>query len=101
MGSENVFILDQENRHGGVYIYSRMFCFYPAFIVIFVLLTSMSMKVLIILPGDFARNLGRIEIFQGSLDYAELHIIAHLTMLHGVVPNHLLPFTDYEFFGSA
>ena len=87
-----------------MYIFRRLFRLYPAFIVTFeisVLLTPMSMEALIALPGDSARNLERIEIFQGSLYYAELHITAHLTMLHGIVPGHLLPFTDYAFLGQA
>ena len=98
------FLLDQQKVSYRYYIWPRFLRLYPAFIVTFAiaaLLTPASMAALTDLPEGTLRNAGRLRIFQGSLDQAAPHIIAHLTMLHGLVPGRMLPFTDYAFLGQA
>ena len=98
------FLLSQKPSSYRDYIIPRFFRLFPAYIIAFfasVLLTPMSMNVLTSIPDLSARNIGRMQILQSSMDHTLTHTLAHLTMLHGLVPDRLLPFSDYAFLGQA
>ena len=43
----------------------------------------------------------RVEIAANSLTYWWQHLLAHITLLHGLIPNRILPDTDFAFLGQA
>ncbi|MEO8301498.1 MAG: acyltransferase, partial [Rhizomicrobium sp.] len=95
-----------DHRHEGYwpFIVRRFFRLFPLFLV--VLLVS----ALFVVPGQtwqaafpwktpFVQGLSAIA--KSSADYLPEHIMVHLTMLHGLVPYFLLPFSEYGIVGQA
>jgi peptidoglycan/LPS O-acetylase OafA/YrhL len=86
------------------YIYRRFLRLFPAYLVcllISVAIVRPSLQALQALGAETAHNAIRIQIFTDSLNHFWAEVIAHLTMLHGLVPNRLLPSKDYAFIGQA
>ena len=86
------------------YIVRRFLRLFPAYLV------CLLISVLILPITDVAlhsvhpftdRTFARIAILQASRTEFWPHLLAHLTMLHGVIPDSLLPDTDYTFLGQA
>jgi peptidoglycan/LPS O-acetylase OafA/YrhL len=86
------------------YIYRRFLRLFPAYLVCLLISIAMvrpSLQALQALGAETAHNAVRIQIFTDSLNHFWAEVLAHLTMLHGVVPNRLLPSKDYAFIGQA
>ncbi|GBE92002.1 acyltransferase family protein [Nostoc cycadae] len=79
----------------------RIFPAYFVCLVFSILLTDISVQALQNLPWKAEKNLIRLQIFQDSLDYFWQHLIAHITMLHGVIPDSMLPSSSFTFIGQA
>lgn len=86
------------------YIARRFLRLFPAYLVCLFLSVAMlyvSIEALLSIECPTTRILQRIAIFQASLADFWLHLMAHLTLLHGLIPQRFLPFTDYAFIGQA
>ncbi len=86
------------------YIYRRFWRLFPAYLVCLLLSIAMlrpSLQALQTLGTPSLHDATRIQIFNDSLDHFWPQLFAHLTMLHGLAPNRLLPSSDYAFVGQA
>jgi peptidoglycan/LPS O-acetylase OafA/YrhL len=94
-----------EGRHEGYtpYMIRRFFRIFPVYL--FYLVASV-----IIQPFERAAFLGgpqafmqdrRLEILNNTEAYWWQHLVAHLTLLHGLVPERWLPDTNFAFLGQA
>jgi peptidoglycan/LPS O-acetylase OafA/YrhL len=50
-------------------------------------------------PGWFSEIHG--ELYASQVRYLTMHLLAHLTMLHGAIPNTILPLSEYAFLPPA
>jgi peptidoglycan/LPS O-acetylase OafA/YrhL len=62
---------------------------------------NVSVETLSSLDWQHPQNAFRIQVFNDSLHQFIPHFVAHLTMLHGLVPPSLLPNSQYAFIGQA
>jgi peptidoglycan/LPS O-acetylase OafA/YrhL len=86
------------------YLYRRFLRLFPAYLICLLISVAMvrpSMVALQMLDGNSARKAARIQIFSDSITHFWPQIIAHVTMLHGLVPSRLLPSASYAFIGQA
>jgi peptidoglycan/LPS O-acetylase OafA/YrhL len=86
------------------YIFRRFWRLFPAYLVCLLISIAMlppSLRALQSLGTPSLHNAARIQIFSDSLDHFWPQLLAHLTMLHGLVPTRLLPSSDYAFIGQA
>ncbi|MEI2580831.1 acyltransferase family protein [Scytonema sp. PRP1] len=98
------YLLDSGRENYKQFIIRRFFRLYPAYfvcLIISILSVGISLEALNTLSWESARNAVRIDILNHSLDYFLHHLIAHLTMLHGVIPHSILPSSSYAFIGQA
>jgi peptidoglycan/LPS O-acetylase OafA/YrhL len=98
------YLLDSGRENYKQFIIRRFFRLYPAYfvcLIISILSIGISLEALNTLSWESVRNAVRIDIFNHSLDYFLHHLIAHLTMLHGVIPHSILPSSSYAFIGQA
>lgn len=86
------------------YISRRIKRLYPVYIFAFFLSIGFAWIAYEALQSaDFGsvRNAGRITILDHSFKNWEMNTLAHMTMLHGVVPDSWLPLGAYAFLGQA
>jgi len=86
--------------------YVRRACrLFPAYLVcLFVsafLTLDPSIAALKALPWDTTRTADRLLYLQNSRDAFWTHLSLHVPLLHGIVPERLLPSTSYAFMGPA
>jgi peptidoglycan/LPS O-acetylase OafA/YrhL len=99
-----IFLLLSNTRESyGVYLYRRFMRIFPAFALC--LIASAAMLPLAIdaihsLP-ETQRNAARLVYLIDSRDRLFVHLAAHLTMLHGVMPKMWLSNSDYAILGQA
>jgi len=53
------------------------------------------------LPWDGPRTAGRLEIFENTRQFYWPHLFLHTFLLHGIVPDKILPSTSFAFMGQA
>lgn len=97
-------LLNKEDEKYERYIARRFLRLFPSYLVCLLLSVAMlypSIEALLSIEEPTTRTLQRIAIFQASLTDFWSHLVAHLTLLHGLIPQHILPFTDYAFIGQA
>ena len=86
------------------YLSRRFLRIYPVYIFAFVLSVAMSGIAYDALEAaDFpgSKNADRIAIYEASFAMWPQHLLSHLTLLHGIVPNQWLPFGAYAFLGQG
>ncbi len=86
------------------YITRRALRLFPAYIVclvISILILNLSIGVLHALPWDANRTEGRLAYLEASRTNFWPHLLLHSTMLHGLIPDSVLPYTSYAFMGQA
>lgn len=100
-----IFLMYDKRRPGyGAFLWCRLLRLYPVYVVAFVASVMMGDFTLATLqeaPFTGLRWQSRVDILHSALDWPEAHILAHLTLLHGVVPHWLLPHAAYAFLGQA
>jgi len=79
----------------------RLFPIYLISLYVSVLLLEPSMTALQQLPWDGPRTSDRLEIFQNTINYFWTHLFLHTFLLHGIVPDKILPSTSFAFMGQA
>lgn len=93
---------DQPKR---VFYLRRALRLFPAYLICLVLsafvMLQLSIDALNALPWDAPRTAGRLQYLHASRDAFWTHLMLHTGLLHGLVPDQLLPFTSYAFMGQA
>ena len=79
----------------------RLFPIYLLSLYVSVLLLQPSMTALQQLPWDGPRTADRLVIFQNTMDYFWSHLFLHTALLHGIIPDKILPSTSFAFMGQA
>lgn len=88
----------------GDYMRGRLLRIYPAFFVALVLsllVMPIGREALQHIPFDAPQNAHRLRIMDATVENLWLHLAAHLTMLHGVVPHNLLKYVETAIIGQA
>ncbi len=88
----------------GTFMMGRLLRIYPAYLVAFVLsvlCADFAMSVLQTAPYPGPRGEVRIVLMQSAFDRMPEHLLAHLTLLHGLIPEGWLPNAAYAFLGQA
>jgi peptidoglycan/LPS O-acetylase OafA/YrhL len=88
----------------GTYLKRRIMRIYPAFMLAFVLsILTAGIAYQAVLHADFesVRNAGRLSILDESFLNAPWHVIAHATLIHGLIPEEWLKFGSYAFLGQG
>ena len=101
-----VIFLMMARRHEGYFAFlaGRLWRLYPAYLLAFVLsvlCSPLALSALEQAPFAGARLTDRLTILQDSRDQMAAHIAAHLTLLHGLVPQSFLPSAPYAFLGQG
>ena len=98
------YLLDTAQEKYGQFIIRRFLRLFPAYLVcliLSILMINVSIETLASLDWQHPQNAFRIQVFNDSLHQFIPHFVAHLTMLHGLVPPSLLPNSQYAFIGQA
>jgi peptidoglycan/LPS O-acetylase OafA/YrhL len=88
----------------GTYLKRRVLRIYPAFMLAFVLsILTAGIAYQAVAHADFdsVRNAGRLKILDESFLNWPWHLIAHATLIHGVIPEEWLKFGSYAFLGQG
>jgi peptidoglycan/LPS O-acetylase OafA/YrhL len=95
--------LNKERNIGDFYIRRalRLFPVYLVCLLASVLILNLSIGVLTDYPWSAPRLMDRIQYLQDSRDYFFPNLIAHVLLLHGLIPERILPSTSYAFMGQA
>ncbi|MFZ2587519.1 MAG: acyltransferase [Alphaproteobacteria bacterium] len=96
-------LLDKRSENYRMYITRRFFRIFPVyflFLMASVVAAPMALEIWQHAPEGFMKA-SRIAIATNTMDYWGAHLLAHMTALHGVIPNKLLLSTDYAFLGQA
>lgn len=97
-------LLDQQRPAYATFITQRFFRLYPLYLVVLaasVATATTKLHWLEALPWSSPYVTQSIAVASSSADRLADHTIAHLTMLHGLVPDFLLPFSEYALVGQA
>ncbi|BAY07254.1 acyltransferase family protein [Calothrix sp. NIES-2098] len=95
------YLLDNAEEKITTFITRRFLRIYPVYLVcliVSIILTPFYLKTLEQLPYP---SISRINVIGDSLRFFVPHIIAHLTLLHGILPQAILPSSAYAFIGQA
>ena len=98
------YLLDTAQEKYGHFILRRFLRVFPAYfvcLIISILMINVSVETLSSLDWQHPQNAFRIQVLNDSLHQFIPHFVAHLTMLHGLVPPSLLPNSQYAFIGQA
>lgn len=97
-------LLDSANEGYLHFIVRRVFRLYPLYLVCLLAsipMMSLAVTALRALPWDAAHNADRLQIFADTAAHLPSHLAAHLTMLHGAVPDSWQPSAAYAILGQA
>ena len=86
------------------YIIRRGFRLFPAYLIallISIIILNYSIQVLVDIPWSGPRTDNRIKYLTDSVTHFWPHLGLHVFLLHGLVPDKLLPSTSYAFIGQA
>lgn len=93
---------DQPKR---VFYVRRALRLFPAYLICLAIsaffMIEPSISALHALPWDAPRNAGRLEYLYASRDAFWTHLALHAPLLHGLVPDQILPANSYAFMGQA
>jgi peptidoglycan/LPS O-acetylase OafA/YrhL len=98
------YMLDAKREKYSVYLMRRFLRIFPAYIVCLIfslMMVHLSVEGLNAIPDPSPRDVDRLVIFQSSLRYFGPHVLAHVTILHGLLPRGMFPLSDYAFIGQA
>jgi peptidoglycan/LPS O-acetylase OafA/YrhL len=86
------------------YVYRRFMRIYPAFLVVLLISAAMlplSLEGTEALTPNTERDHYRSEVMVSTLDALGPHMLAHLSLLHGLVPDRVLAHSDFAIFAQA
>lgn len=97
-------LITERREQFSTYLCRRAFRLFPAYLVAFVLsilIFDISVQFLNLLPWGHPKTAVRLSIFEDSMEMFSYQIPAHLLLLHGMVPESMMPSTNYAFMGQA
>lgn len=97
-------LLVSKNEGYKPFIVRRFFRIFPAYIaalLIAFMMLGIQRSAIFNSPFSTDRNLTRIDLFDEALMHPVQHLLAHITMLHGLVPETILKSSDYAILGQA
>jgi len=98
-----ISILLEKQEHFTQYIKRRAFRLFPIYIValiVSVLTLDFTKETLQAIPWVTSKNLGRLVLIDQGKEYFNISFISHLVLLHGLLPNQIIP-TTYTLMGQA
>ncbi|NWG31713.1 MAG: acyltransferase [Rhodocyclaceae bacterium] len=98
------FLLHTKNEGYLLFIYRRFLRIFPAYIVALLISAAMlpiSLEAISSVASMSNRNISRVEYLSASINNFLPHLTAHLTLLHGLIPTNVLPFSDWAIMGQA
>ncbi|MGH6761119.1 MAG: acyltransferase family protein [Phyllobacterium sp.] len=87
-----------------VYIARRLRRIYPVYILAFglsILFSGIAYEALQQARFGSIRNAGRIDLLDAGFSQWPQHVLAHVTLTHGIIPHNWLPSGAYTFLGQA
>ena len=100
-----IFLMFEKRRLGWTeFMMGRFYRLYPVYILAFslsVLMAPVTLAALQAVPFSGLRIESRLQIMDSSMGQPMVHILAHLTLLHGIIPHWLLPHAAFAFLGQA
>lgn len=97
-------MMDRRQTGYGTFMAGRIRRLYPVYILAFALSVMMADLVRLALEGSPFQGLrldSRLQIVASAAERPVAHVLAHVTLLHGVIPRDLLPDAAYAFLGQA
>lgn len=97
-------LLDRGGEGYAAFIVRRAFRLYPVYLLCLaaaILSMPLAVEALRALPWADAHNAARLQIFADSVAWFPAQLVAHLTLLHGLLPDSVLPSSPYAFAGQA
>lgn len=97
-------MMDRRQTGYGAFMAGRIRRLYPVYILAFALSVMMADLVRLALEGSPFQGLrldSRLQIVASAAERPVAHVLAHVTLLHGVIPRDLLPDAAYAFLGQA
>jgi peptidoglycan/LPS O-acetylase OafA/YrhL len=97
-------LIDTKHESYVPFIVRRFFRIFPLYIVALIIGTLFSARTLAwtqALPWKTPFVAGQVSINQATITYLPLQFFAHLTALQGLLPDKLLPFSEYAVVGQA
>jgi peptidoglycan/LPS O-acetylase OafA/YrhL len=97
-------LLDNKRETYGAFITRRFFRLYPVYALLLLVSAAtldLQQDILAASPLSTARHDFRLELLDEAQDHFWPHLLAHLTMLHGLVPTDALPHADVTLLGQA
>lgn len=100
-----IFLMQARRRQGYAdFMAGRLRRIYPAYLLAFILslLTAgMALEAVRHAPFPGPRLTSRLALLEGGFAHLPGHVAAHLTLLHGLIPEDWLPSGAYAFLGQA
>jgi peptidoglycan/LPS O-acetylase OafA/YrhL len=96
--------LDRGGPGYGRYLVRRAMRLFPVYLVclaLSVVVLDMSIELLKTMPWQGPRTADRLKYLSDSQAWFWPHLLLHSTLLHGVVPDSVLPSTSFAFMGQA
>ena len=97
-------LIDQKREPYGLYIARRGFRLFPAYLVfLFLSIVTMPIAMDVLaadVPGN-ARAVARVAYLEAGQQQFWSHLLGHLVLLHGLVPQAVLPDAEYTLLGQA
>lgn len=97
-------LLARQHESYGPFLVRRAFRLFPVYwvaLLLSVLMLPLAIHFLEALPWHHEHNDVRLEIFAKTQDHFWTHLALHVPLLHGLVPETLLPATGTAFIGQA
>ena len=98
------YLLDSARESYGRFMWRRFLRLYPVYLICLIasaLLLPLDAEVYRHAPWPHPMNVNRIAIAEASLAFLPQHLLAHLTMAHGLIPDSILKFANYGILGQA
>jgi len=98
------YLLDDRKENYPLFIARRFFRLFPVYFFCFlfsVLFVDIFIASLESFPWEHGKVDSRLLVFFSSKDNLWSHILTHLFMLHGIIPDHILPYSAYAFLGPT
>lgn len=97
-------LLDRAGESYAAFILRRFFRLFPIYLLCLltaILTMPLAVDALQALPWENMHNAERLKIFTDSMAYFPAQFAAHILMIHGALPDNVLPSSPYAFVGQA
>jgi peptidoglycan/LPS O-acetylase OafA/YrhL len=100
------FLLDKNSETYEIFLTRRFFRLFPAYLIVLIVSTAtleLQRRGLAESPifDHSVRNLSRLKLFDSTIQHLGAQFAAHITMLHGVIPESVVPSVDLGIIGQA